>query len=69
VKVGDSFCRLRRGSKDGPLVGLQDGQPMRQALCMVGSRLNSDPELGAEERGTMVINLASGPVEQGGNRS
>jgi hypothetical protein len=56
-EIGARLGRLGRGSKNGPLVGLQDVQPMGQILSVVRPWINGDPKLGTKKRGAKRLIL------------
>lgn len=52
-EVGHGFGRLGGGREDGAAVVLQEPEPLREVLCMIGAGcFFRDAKLGTEESGT-----------------
>src|ERR1700730_16975047 len=49
LEIGHGFAGLGGGGEDGAVVLLQELQPMREVLRMVGTHILGDGELGAQE--------------------
>jgi hypothetical protein len=49
LEIGDDFAGLGGRGEDGAIVVLQQFEPVRQVLRMIGPRVLGDGELGAEE--------------------